>query len=76
MIQESHQQGKGASREVDTEPGVLTCVLPFGPGSLFQPRADFFHSLFHLHTKLLVPSSGANIPAVPFGRLLVLSLGL
>ena len=55
---------------------VFTCALPSGPGSLFQPRADFSHSLLHLHTELPVPSSGANIPAVPFGKLPVLSPGL
>lgn len=56
--------------------GVFTCALPSGPGNLFQPTAGFSHSLFHLHTELLVPSSHANIPAVPFGRLPVLSPGL
>lgn len=56
--------------------GVFTCARPSGPESLFQPTADFFHSLFHLRTELLVPSSGANTPAVPFGSLPVLSPGL
>lgn len=76
MIQESHQQGKDAPRDTDDEAGVFTCALLSGPGSLFQPRADSFHSLFYLHTEPPVPSSGEDTPAVPFGKLPLLSPGL
>lgn len=70
MIQASHQWGWWPKRNTRQVRNQESLPVPFllGQEVYFSQELILFHSLFHLHTELPDPSSGTNIPAVPFGK--------